>query len=136
MTMENENETLAMLRLRAAAESARSTNPKKQYGCRKPCASFAPMNVMQGVYRVFELGAKKYGKKNWRKQPVDASTYYDATLRHLDEFFERGIDRDPESGEHPLKHVIASCMIVLDCIERGELIDDRRKYDVIDKGGE
>lgn len=106
-------------------------NPKKAHGALKPCASYAPMNVMASVYRVFELGAKKYGKKNWRKQPVDMSTYYDAALRHLDEFFERGVDKDAESGEHPLAHVIASCMIVLDGIERGEIRDDRQDYEVL-----
>jgi hypothetical protein len=33
-------------------------NPKKAYGALKPCASYAPMNVMLQVYRVFELGGK------------------------------------------------------------------------------
>jgi hypothetical protein len=33
-------------------------NPKKAYGALKPCASYAPMNVMLQVFRVFELGGK------------------------------------------------------------------------------
>ncbi len=106
-------------------------NPKKAYGALKPCASFAPMNVMLGVYRVFELGAEKYGRKNWRSQPVDMSTYYNAAQRHLIEFFEQRIDADTESGQSPLAHVIACCMIVLDGIERNEIKDDRAFTEVI-----
>lgn len=106
-------------------------NPKKAYGALKPCASYAPMNVMLGVYRVFELGAKKYGRKNWRKQPVDISTYYNAAQRHLIEFFEQRIDADPESGQSPLAHVIACCMIILDGIERKEIKDDRAFTEVL-----
>lgn len=109
-------------------------NPKKAYGALKPCASYAPMNVMLGVYRVFELGAKKYGRKNWRKQPVDISTYYNAAQRHLIEFFEQGIDADPESGQSPLAHVIACCMIILDGIERKEIKDDRAFTEVLTSG--
>jgi hypothetical protein len=106
-------------------------NPKKAYGALKPCASYAPMNVMLGVYRVFELGASKYGKMNFREQHVDISTYYDAAHRHLIEFFEQRIDADPESGQSPLSHVIACCMIILDGIERGEIKDDRGFTEVL-----
>lgn len=106
-------------------------NPKKAHGALKPSASFAPMNVMPSVFRVFELGAAKYGKKNWREQPVDASTYMDAAQRHLIEWFEQGIDSDPESGQSPLAHVIACCMIVMDGLERGELKDDRLHTEVL-----
>lgn len=109
-------------------------NPKKAYGALKPCASFTPMNVMLGVWRVFELGKRKYGLRNWRKQPVEISTYYNAAQRHLIEFFEHGIDKDPESGESPLAHVIACCMIVLDGIERDDIADDRKKTEVLTPG--
>ncbi len=110
-----------------------SDNPKKACGRLKPSASYAPMNIMPGVFRVFELGARKYGKKNWRAQPVDASTYMDAAQRHLIEWFEGGVDIDPESGESPLAHVIACCMIVLDGLQRGELVDDRGATEVLVK---
>jgi hypothetical protein len=106
-------------------------NPKKAFGAVKPCASYAPMNVMLGVFRVFELGAKKYGRKNWRKQHVDVSTYYNAAQRHLIEFFEQRIDADSESQQSPLAHVIACCMIILDGIERGEIRDDRGLTEVL-----
>lgn len=106
-------------------------NPKKAYGALKPCASYAPMNAMLGVYRVFMNGADKYGKKSWRKQPVDISTYYDAVHRHLDDFFEWGIDADKDSGEHPLDHAIANLMIIRDGITRGIIKDDRAFVEVL-----
>lgn len=108
-----------------------SENPKKAFGSLKPCAHYAPMSVMPAVYRVFELGAKKYGLKNWRKQPVDVSTYYSAAHRHLLEFFEGGVDIDPESGQSHLAHVIACCMIVMDGMICGKLIDDRNKSEIL-----
>jgi len=75
----------------------KSENPKKAFGDLKPSAAYAPMNTMLPVYRVFELGAKKYGKKNWRRQPVDVATYYSAAQRHLVQFFEYQEDIDNES---------------------------------------
>jgi len=106
-------------------------NPKKAFGALKPSLHYAPMNAMLQVARVFELGAKKYGLKNWRRQPVDASTYYSAAYRHLIEWFESGVNVDPESGQHPLAHVIACCLIVIDSTEGGELIDDRGFAEVL-----
>jgi hypothetical protein len=105
-------------------------DPKKLAGSSKPSMHFVPMNVMIGVARVFELGAKKYGLKNWRKQPVAMTTYYSAIHRHLVQFFEVGVDKDNESGQHHLDHVIASCMILRDGIDRKAIIDDRFDYEV------
>ena len=62
---------------------------------------------------------------------MDASTYYSAAYRHLIEWFESGVNVDPESGQHPLAHVIACCLIVIDSTEGGELIDDRGFAEVL-----
>lgn len=108
----------------------KSENPKKAFGALKPCMHYVPMNVMLAVAKVFELGAAKYGLKNFRVQPIDASTYYSAMHRHLIAFFEGGEDVDPESGQPHLAHVIAGAMILMDGLERGSLIDDRAAYEV------
>ena len=89
------------------------------------------MNVMDQVYRVFELGAKKYGLKNWRKQPVDASTYYSAAHRHLTSWFEKREDNDVESGVSHLAHAIACCMIIMDGLEHEGFGDDRAHTEVL-----
>lgn len=106
-------------------------NPKSAPGRAKPCLSLVPMNAMLDVAEVMRHGADKYGRKNWRKQPIDASTYYDAALRHLIAWFERGEDADPESGKSHLAHVACCALLLLDGIERGELIDDRQLYEVL-----
>lgn len=111
-----------------------SQNPKKAFGLLKPCLHYVPMNVMLAVAKVFELGASKYGLKNWRRQPVDVSTYYSAANRHLIAFFEQGQDVDPESGQSHLAHVVACCLIVMDGLERESLIDDRQNYEVKTNG--
>jgi hypothetical protein len=89
----------------------------------------APMDylvpsVLEGDARVHKTGADKYGKFNWRIDPILASTYVAAIMRHWKEWVE-GIDKDPESGESPLTHIRACCAVVLDAQKYGTLIDDR-----------
>lgn len=74
--------------------------------------------------RVLASGADKYGVRNWRTVPINASTYVGALRRHIDEWAD-GSDFDKDSGEHPLAHVAATCNVVLDAIKHGTLVDDR-----------
>jgi len=107
-------------------------NPKKAFGTLKPSIHNIPMQpLLAQVAGVMALGAKKYGIKNWRKQPIDASTYYDAIFRHLEQWFEEREDKDIESGKHHLAHIVAGALIVLDAIEHGTLIDDRGRSEVL-----
>jgi hypothetical protein len=106
-------------------------NPKKAYGDAKPCLHYLPMNaLLDFVAPVGKLGADKYGYKNWRKQPVDAATYYDAALRHMIAWMENMEDADPESGVHHLGHAICDLLIILDGLQRGQLADNRAAYEV------
>jgi hypothetical protein len=89
-----------------------------------------PLRALHGVARVLAGGAKKYGFRNWRVEPIAASTYVGAILRHLQEWQE-GSDNDTDSGEHPLAHVIASCLLVIDAEKQGTLIDDRARSEVV-----
>ncbi len=105
-------------------------NPKQAQGDAKPGMHYVPGKTFLAVAEVFKLGAAKYGLKNWRKQPIRASSYYSAMHRHLLDWFEGGVDMDPESHHHHLAHVIASCMIILDAMEHNALIDDRADAEV------
>lgn len=102
-----------------------SENPKEAFGRLKPCLHKVPMLVMLEVAGVMEVGAAKYGQKNWRVQPINASTYYSAALRHLIAWFENGENLDLESKRHHLAHVMACCAIVIDGLDKGTLVDDR-----------
>ena len=90
----------------------------------------APMEYMiwkplEQVARALESGAGKYGIRNWRHSTIKASTYGAAIHRHCHQEWLEGVDKDKDTGLHPLAHVIASCLIVMDAERRGCLVDDR-----------
>jgi hypothetical protein len=100
------------------------TNPKTAYGKAKPPMQYVPPVAMLELGLVMEFGASKYGKMNWRKDPVSASTYYDALMRHAFLYWD-GANYDLESKRSHLAHVMACCAILLDAEANGTLIDDR-----------
>ena len=71
-------------------------------------------------------GAKKYGFYNWRDGGCSASTYYNATWRHISDWWE-GQDIDPDSPDniHHLSKAIASLLVMRDALIHGTLEDDR-----------
>lgn len=71
-------------------------------------------------------GSFGYGPYNWRDQPVEASTYVDATIRHIMQFWD-GENDDPGSKVPHLAAAIASLGILIDAIENGVCKDDRPK---------
>jgi hypothetical protein len=85
------------------------------------------LSVLEGDAKVHALGADKYGERNWRKDPIKASTYEGAILRHFAAYFARGEDLDPESGLSHLYHIRACCAVMLDSEMSGTLIDDRNR---------
>ena len=99
-------------------------NPKTQYGEQKPKLSSTPVAPLFEMGKVFELGAKKYGRFNWRLHTVSATVYYDAALRHLMAWFE-GEDLDPESGVPHLAHAMACMVILMDAKDNNKLNDNR-----------
>ena len=80
--------------------------------------------VWPGDATVHKHGADKYGRHNWRKDRILASTYKAAMLRHIQAWAE-GEDIDPDSGVSHLYHVRACAAIVLDSELHNTLIDDR-----------
>jgi len=103
-----------------------STNPKRAFGVRKPSPQFVPPIAIIEESVVMALGAAKYGAYNWQDDPVDATTYYSAAMRHLMSWF-AGEDKDPESGASHLAHVRACMAILLDAQASSKLVDDRPK---------
>lgn len=101
-----------------------SADPKGQAGAAKPPLAMIPPEAARQAAIVHGLGAKKYKAWNWRETKVLASTYINAALRHIAEYQDRQ-DVEPESGQSPLAHAIASLNILLDAKKAGTLIDDR-----------
>jgi|TARA_R110000744_G_scaffold86687_4_gene169530 hypothetical protein len=100
-------------------------NAKFKHGRAKQSYSSVPASALTAMAEVMDGGAKKYGAYNWRDTGVDATTYFDATMRHLIAWYHQGEDADCESRCHPLAHVMACCSIVLDTFNEGKLHDNR-----------
>lgn len=99
-------------------------NPKSIEGAKKTQLQLVPPPAIEEMGKVMQLGAKKYGAYNWRKNSVAASVYQGAALRHLMQWYE-GEDIDSESGASHLGHAMSCLAILLDAKAKGNLIDDR-----------
>lgn len=99
-------------------------NPKTKYGKAKPPLHLILTTAMLHAAQAQKEGDEKYGRANWRDQPVSASTYVGAALRHLFKWW-NGEDTDPSSGANHLGHVMTNMSIILDACHNDMLIDDR-----------
>lgn len=100
------------------------TNPKDVVGIKK-----SPMSVISGVVLMevalgFMEGALKYGRHNYRAAGIRASVYYDATMRHLMQWWE-GEDLDPDSGLSHITKAICSLIVLRDAMIQDMITDDR-----------
>jgi len=74
--------------------------------------SLLPSGVINEVIDVLEFGAKKYAIDNWKYVPDNKTRYYDAAMRHINDWHESGkIDQD--SGKNHLAHAICCLMFLL-----------------------
>jgi len=116
--------TLAGKEKEGKAAGLPDDNPKTAFGATKAPLHLVPPSALYALGQVFGLGARKYGAYNWRRQAVSSSVYQAAALRHLMAYWD-GEDKDAESGESHLAHVMACCAIILDADRYGKLNDDR-----------
>lgn len=101
-----------------------SVNPKDLLGMKKVSMTKVPATAIAHCAMAMMNGAKKYGPFNWRGNPVVASIYIDACMRHLNAWFD-GEECAEDSGVHHLGHAMACLAILLDAQETGNLTDDR-----------
>ena len=121
--------------------TSKPTNPKDAVGIRK-----APVSTVSGAFVLevqsfldgrmwhpqvlFEVGlgmmegARKYGRHNYRVVGVRSSVYYDATMRHINQFFS-GEDIDPDSGLSHVTKALCSNAVLFDAQYQRMLRDDR-----------
>jgi hypothetical protein len=102
----------------------KDTNPKDAIGCKKPPLSTLPMPVLFEVGAAMLEGACKYRRHNYRISGVRASIYFDATMRHLAQWWE-GNDIDPDSGINHITKAIASLVVLRDAMMNDKVYDDR-----------
>jgi hypothetical protein len=84
----------------------------------KPMMSLLPPHAMLAVGRVLTFGAQKYSKDNWKRVPSAKQRYMDAMMRHAFHFMS-GEQRDSETGENHLAHLICCASFILDAAESG-----------------
>lgn len=73
-----------------------------KYDQGKPSISLIPVEALLGEAEVFDFGAKKYGKHNFRLG-MNHTRVLDAALRHILAIV-RGEDLDPETGKPHWAH--------------------------------
>jgi len=103
----------------------KQTNPKDAVGIKKPRAySAIPMNVVREIGVGMMEGGRKYGRHNYRVAGVRASVYFDATIGHLNDWWE-GEDVDPDSGLSHVTKALCSLVVLRDTMMRDMVTDDR-----------
>ena len=103
----------------------KKTNPKEIAAAQKPrFYSGMPANVTREVSVGLMEGAMKYGKHNFRKSRIKSSLYIDATIGHINDYWE-GEDIDPESNLHHITKAIGSLYVLRDAQMRDMCEDDR-----------
>jgi hypothetical protein len=105
-------------------ESEKPSNPKDAVGIRKAPLSTVSAPVLAELGVAMLEGARKYGRHNYRVIGVRASVYYDATLRHMMQWWE-GEDVDEDSGLSHVTKAIASLVVLRDAMIQQKFVDDR-----------
>lgn len=77
----------------------------------KPRYSLLPTGTVNQVVQVMEYGAVKYDPGNWKLVENARTRYYDAAMRHIDDWW-NGSTTDSESGLPHLAHAIC-CLLFL-----------------------
>jgi len=85
--------------------------------------SMVPSSTLYAIARVFEAGAKKYEKNNWRRG-MKHSIPYECAMRHLLKYAE-GEDRDAETGELHLSHCLTNLAMLVEYQTTCPELDDR-----------
>ena len=101
------------------------SNPKDQIATNKIPMHLWPSTATAMGSLALLVGAKRYGRNNWRETGVRASVYVSACQRHLAAWFE-GEDSDPDENLPHLAHALACLAILVDAQAAGKLTDDRQ----------
>lgn len=121
-----EDEVPIELRQTVQATDDAPTNPKQAFGDKKPDLRLLPLSAKIAQWEAHKDGANKYGEFNWRVSKVEANTYINAAMRHL-ELFAAGENHARDTGVKNLGAVMACCAILIDAQLHGTMIDNRHK---------
>jgi hypothetical protein len=103
---------------------SKDTNPKDALGVAKAPFHCVSAAVMLELGLAMMEGGRKYGTHNYRKMGVRGSVYYNATMRHVMDWWE-GQDIDPDSGVSHIIKAIAGLVVMRDSMLMRNFEDDR-----------
>ncbi|QWY83413.1 hypothetical protein [Rhizobium phage RHph_X3_9] len=115
---------MSLLERLTSEGKAPDLNPKAAFGGKKPRLTLVPLTAQLAQQEAHLDGALKYGEVNWREVPVQAKTYLDAALRHL-QLYINGEDLARDTTVQNLGAVMACCAIIIDAEAHGTLVDNR-----------
>jgi hypothetical protein len=120
-----EHLTLGQLKLDPrGARPLEDTNVKTAAAAGKPRVAAIPPIAIMALGSAMQTGADKYGYFNWRDTSVTATVFYNAVIRHMEQWFS-GEDFASDTGVHHLAHAMAGCAIMLDAMMNDVFKDDR-----------
>ncbi|TIW54173.1 MAG: hypothetical protein E5V54_22645 [Mesorhizobium sp.] len=105
------------------------SNPKQAFGDKKPPLAYIPLSAQLAELEALYDGMLKYDPHNWRDTMVEAMTYVEAAMRHL-QLYKVGEELTRDTLVKNLGAVKACCSILIDAAAHGTLIDNRRKSQV------
>lgn len=85
--------------------------------------SMLPVDALAELVKVYDLGAKKYGRDNWTKG-MEWHRVYDGLQRHANAFWS-GEEFDPVDGQRHMASVAWAALTLLSYSMRGIGKDDR-----------
>jgi len=115
--------TLGQLKLEDA-------NVKTAVAAKKPRMAAVPPIAIMALGTAMQTGADKYGLFNWRGTSVTATVFYNAMLRHLQQWYS-GEQHASDTGVHHLAHLMGGAAIILDAEMNNVFIDDRPKGEIL-----
>lgn len=104
-------------------------NPKQIFGDKKPPLAYIPLSAQLAELEALYDGMLKYGPLNWRERPVEAMTYIEAAMRHL-QLFKVGEEITRDTLVSNLGAVKACCTILIDAMAHDTMIDNRPKSQI------
>ena len=84
-----------------------------------------PVEPLQELARVYTIGAKKYGDRNW-ENGLSWSRLFAAMMRHAWKFW-MGERNDPEDGQHHLSSVAWCAFALMEYEKTHKELDDRKR---------
>lgn len=84
----------------------------KKFDLGKNRFSLLPKGSVNKIINVLEFGAKKYDVDNWQQVGNSKTRYYDATMRHIDSWW-NGEKIDSETGIHHLAHAATNLLFLI-----------------------